>query len=57
MNTMNTDSDIHSNKVKKLLGEEPILLIRYGTLIGILFVIIIGIIRVTCKFLCEKFQG
>ena len=44
MNTMNTDSDIHSNKVKKLLGEEPILLIRYGTLIGILFVIIIGII-------------
>lgn len=33
MNIINTDSDIHSNKVKKLLGEEPIFLIRYGTLI------------------------
>ena len=50
MNIINTDSDIHSDKVKKLLGEEPILLIRYGTLIGILFVIIIGIILLTLPY-------
>jgi len=44
MKNINDDFNLHSQKVKKLLGEKPPILIRYGTLIGILLVIIIGII-------------